>query len=362
MGSRKHFIFDMEVPVLNIFKTAAGENRASIRKRISEALMVNRQGGDMGGNDGTMARIALLLFCLFWVVAGAQAQAKGAASEGTAVPEAVREQLLKLVPDPLPAQAHSLGAPALYASNLWEYLDGEADQFLVYGMDGMLHQEFQAGEVNVTMDIFSLGQPENAFGKYASDRAAGAQFIPIGTEGYHSQTSDGTSTALNYFQDRYYVKLVGFGKGGDAVLQAFARGIASRIGTSPAWPSVLAQLPAAHRVPHTEKYILANPLGHDFLSPAYLVKYETDKNENTLVVSVAADEADALRRLEQLEKHLRQEGQCAAAPAFGEHAIRGKTSYEGEIVAGAVGRYLVLMVNPSGSAEELFRETVTRLK
>ena len=72
--------------------------------------------------------------------------------------------------------------------------------------------------------------------------------------------------------------------------------------------------------------------------------------------------AEAQRRLGLLEKHFRQSGQCASVPEFGEGAIRGKTSYEGEILARAVGRYLVLMVNPAGSSDELFREALTRLK
>ena len=95
-----------------------------------------------------MARRALLVFCvfcLFLMVGGAQPQAGGAGPGGSAsakLPEAVRGPLLKLLADPLPAQAHPLQAPAFYGSNLWEYIDGAADQFLLFGMDGMIHQEF----------------------------------------------------------------------------------------------------------------------------------------------------------------------------------------------------------------------------
>jgi hypothetical protein len=315
--------------------------------------------------DWTKARHALLVVYLLLTAAGLQAQASGASSDGSAsapVSQAVQEQLLKLIPDPLPASAHSPHGPTFYGANLWQYIDGAADQYLLYGLDGMIHQEFKAGDVDVTMDIFSMGQAENAFGIYATERSSGAQFVSIGTEGYRSQSGDGSSATLNFLLDRYYVKLSGFGAGSDTVLETFAHSIATRIGASSGWPELLAKLPVDHRQPHSELYVLTSPLGHDFLSPAYSVKYQWDKSESTLVVSVAVDAADAQRRLGLLEKHLRQDGQCAPAPNLGEGAIRGKTSYEGEIIARAVGRYLVLTINPAGSADQVFRETLARLK
>ena len=317
----------------------------------------------MADNDRKMARTSLLLLSLISIAACVSAQAGSAApaaSDGQAVSEATRTQLLTLVPDPLPNQARALQAPVFYAANLWEYIDGDADRFQLYGLEAMLHQEFQAGGINVRLDIYSMGKPENAFGIYALDRSSKGRFVTIGTEGTCAQSDDGSAATLSFFLDRYYVKLMGFGSGSDVVLEAFARGIASRIGVSPGWPAMLSKLPSTQRLPHSEQYVLRNPLGHDYLSPAYLVKYQADKGEYSLVVSVAADEAEALRRLGLLEKHLRQSGKCAEAPEYGERAIRGSTSYEGEIVASTVGRYLVLIVNPSGNAKQLFQETLTR--
>jgi hypothetical protein len=316
------------------------------------------------GKTHAMARRTLLAFCLLLMAAFCQAQTDVSGRGGSAtasVSETLRRQLLKLVPDSLPAQAHAQGSATFYGANLWEYIDGAAEQYQLYGLDGMIHQEFKAGKIDVTMDIYCMGQTENAFGIYATERSAASQFVSIGTEGVFSRTSDGDS-ALNFLSDRYYVKLTGFGTGSDAVIEAFAREIAGRIGAHSGWPVLLGKLPDAHRVPHSELYVLSNPLGHDYLSPAYSIKYQLDKTESTLVVSVAADEAGAKSRLALLEKHFRQSGQCTSASEFGDGAIRGKTSYEGEMLARTVGRYLVLMVNPAGSAAEVFRDTLTRLK
>ena len=308
-------------------------------------------------------RTALLAACLCLAAASLPAQAGDAQASTAAQPDqATRERLLKLTADPMPSQAQAQGKPEFYADNLWEYIDGAADQFQLYGLTAMLHQEYKAGPVSVTADIYSYANPENAFGIYATERSSKAKFTAIGTEGYSGRSDDGTSTSLNFFLDSYYVKLMGFGAGSDSVLDAFAKTIATRIGAAPAWPAMLAHLPAEHRIAHTELYVLSAPLGHDYLSPAYSVQYQAEKDASTLVVSVAADQAEAMRRLDLLDKHLRKDGKSAPAPDLGTNAILGSTSYEGEIAAAVSGRYLVLMVNPSGSAKEIFRKALAQLQ
>jgi len=349
---------------LDSYRTKAVESAARLPRwktrvaQLSAFPVLDRRGGRRW-----VALTALLALFSFISVAGATAYAQeGTTASAAPVSEALRAQLLKLIPDPLPGEAHAQGAPTYYAANLWEYIDGAADQYQLYGLEGMLHQEFKSGKIDVTVDIFYMGKSENAFGIYATERSADAHFVAIGTEGYQSQSSDGSSATLNFLLDRYYVKLMGFGTGSPSLLDAFARGIAGRIGASAGWPELLARLPTAQRLPHSELYVLQNPLGHDYLSPAYSVKYSTGSGEASLVVSVAANEAEAQNRLGLLQKHLQKDGKCDDAPEFGEHAIRGSTSYEGEILARATGRYLVLMINPSGSASEIFREALTKLK
>jgi len=308
---------------------------------------------------GKAARV-LIAACLCFASVAQTGNAQS--SSAPQIDQPTRDSLLKLTADPMPSQALAQGKPVFYADNLWEYMDGAADPFLLYGLKAMLHQEYKSGPVGVTVDIFFMGNPENAFGIYATERSTKANFLSVGTEGYSGRSDDGTATSLNFFLDSYYVKLMGFGAGSDAVLVAFAKTIAARIGAAPAWPAMLARLPAEHRIAHTELYVLQNPLGHDYLSPGYSVQYQADKDPSTLVVSVAADEAGAQGRLDLLDKHLRKDGQSAAAPDLGAHAILGSTSYEGQIAAAVSGRYLVLMVNPSGSAKEIFRKALAQLQ
>jgi hypothetical protein len=343
---------------LNLRKIPKGMDSCHLQGCVPFCAIADWTSRHAGRNALKLLVAALFGVCL--LASTASAQNSGAGS--SPVSDALRAQLTKLVPDPLPGEATPQSAPTFYAANLWEYIDGAADQYQLYGLEGMLHQEFAARKINVTLDIFSLGKNENAFGIYATERSTDAPFLSIGTEGYHTQSSDGSSATLNFFLDRYYVKLQGFGTGSSALLESFARNVASRIGATPEWPEILARLPAGNRIPHSELYVLQSPLGHDFLSPAYSIKYKTGTDESSLVISVAKDKADALRRLELLEKHLSKNGKCAAAPELGDKALRGSTSYEGEMVANVSGRYLVLMLNPTGNATAIFHETLTKLK
>lgn len=267
-----------------------------------------------------------------------------------------RDQLVKLLPEPLPGAAVPQGDPAFYGpDNLYQYMNGAADLFVLYDVQTLFHQEFRAKEVDVTLDVFDMGSPENAFGIYAAERSPSYQFITIGAEAYRNEG------ILNFLQDRYYVKLAGFGTGADTVLEALARGLSGRIGGKASLPALLEKLPTTNRKARSEQYMPKDPLGHGFLSPAYVIEYGTADQESKLLVSVAPDDNEAGRRLKQLEKHLTSSGECGPAAELGEGAIRGSNSYEGKILAISQGRYLLMLINPAAGAEQLVRDAAKSL-
>ena len=196
---------------------------------------------------------------------------------------------------------------------------------------------------------------ENAFGMYSSERSPKYDFIGIGTEGYRNEG------IMNFFQDRYYVKLSAFGEGSGHVLDEFSRAISGRMDQTPL-PPMVQRLPSAGRKAHSEQFIRKDPMGHAFLSPAYQAVYVQGQRESTLMISGGADAADARKRLETLAEHFRKSGRLDPAPEFGEGAVRGNNSYEGTLVARASGRYLILLVNPGTGAESFFQDAAGRLQ
>jgi hypothetical protein len=274
-----------------------------------------------------------------------------------AAQDALHQQLLKLIPASLSAGTTVQGQPAFYGpNNLYEYMDGGADIFLLYGVRQMMHLDLQASASDISADVFDMGAPATAFGMYAAERLQGASFVPIGAEGYKSKG------ALNFFQGQYYVKLVAYDDGADAALEAFGRSIASNIGDLPAPPPLLAQLPSEARKPHSEQYMPNDPLGHSFLGPAYVVAYQVDGQESTLYVTVARDDADARQRLAALKEHFAKTGKWEPSPQVCEGAMRASNSFEGSLLAGAQGRYLFVLINPGTNGSQLLRNAMSALK
>jgi uncharacterized protein DUF6599 len=297
-----------------------------------------------------MFRCLSLLSILVLATAGAFA------SERAVEPDANRQQMLRFIADPLPAGAVAKQSAVFYGpDNLYEYMDGAADIFVLYGVHQLLHADLRANSADISVDVFDMGSADSAFGMYAAERSPDSRFIAIGAEGYQYEGM------LNFLQDRYYVKLLGFGDGADAVLDTFARALSARIGTNPALPALLSKLPKDNRKPHSEQYMPADPLGHAFLGPAYMVAYTSGDQESKLFVTVARDEADAQQRLKQLEQHFTKTGHCEPAPAVAEGAIRASNSFEGSVIARTKGRYLLLLVNPAKGSEQLLKNAAADL-
>ncbi len=266
------------------------------------------------------------------------------------------QALAALLQAPLPGKAAAEGAPAKYNSDsLYQYIDGGADLYVLYNFKALLHQNFKAGAAEITVDIYEMGAPEDAFGIYASERSPNYRFIPIGAEGYKDKG------ILNFFQDRDYVKLSGSGADADALLDQFAHLLSTRIGGSRALPPLIAKLPREQRVPHSEQYVRKDPLGHSFLAPAYVVAYGQGKQPARLVVSVANDAQGAKSRADQLVKHFKQSGECAAAPELGEGGMRAKNSFEGSAISRTQGRYLIVLFNPPANGAEVLKNTAQSL-
>ena len=270
--------------------------------------------------------------------------------------EASRAEMLKLVAEPLPGSAIAKGPASFYGpDNLYQYMDGAADIFVLYGVRQVLHLDARAKNADISVDVFDMGSAEAAFGMYAAERSPEFRFMTIGTEGYKYEGM------LNFLQGRYYVKLLGFGDGADALLEDVAAELSTRIGARPGLPALFNKLPTGNRKPHSEQYIPADPLGHAFLGPAYIVAYALGDQESKLLVTVASDDADAQRRIQKLEEHFAKTGKCETAPELGAGAVRASNSFEGTVVAQTKGRYLILLLNPVQGSEQLLKNAASGL-
>lgn len=289
---------------------------------------------------------ALLVAVLVLVAPAAAAQ----------VPAAGRARLARLLPEPRTAGA-TAEAARFYAADLYRYIDGAAEAYQAYGMVAMVHREYKAGDADVTVDIYDMGEPLNAFGIYSTERSPENRFIEMGAEGYVDQN------VLNFLQGSFYVKLSAFSevRAVEPLMRSFAGQISKRIGGGATLPAMLAILPPANRVAHSEKYVKKAPMGYEFLAPAFTAEYRFAGQRSNLLVSVSGDAAQARNKLESLKTHFGKWGKVAEEPAVA-GAWRGSDANEGKALFFARSRCTVLLLNPPGDAAALLKNLMARIR
>ena len=213
-------------------------------------------------------------------------------------PAAGEPGLPSFFPD-LPGWSRDGAVEQFAPDNLYEHIDGAAENFLACGFELLAVQNYVNGKKQaLTAEIYFHGTPENAFAIYSSERPQAGAYLALGGEGYHEEG------VLNFVSDAYYVKLNAFDLGpeGDDTLQALAAAIAARIAGRNVLPPELSFFPAAGRIAHSERYILSNFLGHEFLGAAFAVDYERGGKGFRLFLMSPVDPAVVLGRWAALDK------------------------------------------------------------
>jgi hypothetical protein len=308
----------------------------------------------------------IFLYILFFapgilpLLAGEALQAVSAqeiSRESAPVSEQTKAKLTSLLPDAAKLNAERTGDPAFYGENLYEYIDGAADSFHSYDFAALIHQEYKVDNADVTVDIYDMGSPLNAFGIYSAERSPNYDFRAYGAEGYIDDLT------LNFFQDSYYIKMSAYSENGKnrPVMEAFVQAISQRIGKGNSMPDVFKIFPASARLPRTEKFILGMPLGYDFLGPAYQARYGFSEKATTLVLSDAGSAGRSLERAERLEKHFHESGSVTPLPELGAGAFRGSNSFEGVMVVIPHGKWAIVIVQPPDDGGTFIKDILAQV-
>lgn len=227
-----------------------------------------------------MKRIILSMFCIVAGLTGLAAQSRPLAS---------------FFPE-LAGWQKSGNAEIFLPDNLYEHINGAAENFLSYDFRQLAVQNYAKGQKqSLSAEIYFHGTLENAFGIYSSEKPLAGDYFAIGSQGYAE------AGVLNFISDAYYVKLVGFDLGteGQEVLLGLAREIAAAIGGSNALPSTLSVFPSRGRITHSERFIADNFLGHDFLPSAFTADYELQGQKFQLFIMKFVDEKQARAALQR---------------------------------------------------------------
>jgi hypothetical protein len=160
--------------------------------------------------------------------------------------------------------------PLYVRENLWDFINGAADNYLAYGFIDLHVAEYKRCRNVIKLEIYRHSDNTNAFGIYSSERSPSFRFIDIGAQGY---IADGT---INFFKGNCYVKIKTYSKKAK-VLQAeeiLAARVAGILAGENLMPEVLSEFPAEGRKLNEETYINESVLGHSFLNKAFKAPYQ----------------------------------------------------------------------------------------
>lgn len=142
-------------------------------------------------------------------------------------------------------------------SNLWEYIDGAANLYLAYDFRLLKLREIQKDDIIVTVEIYDMGTPINAFGIYTSERPDDISLLKIGSEAVIIPPYNALM-----LKDRFYVRVViQQGELDQKKGQDILKDIDAFIPGSTDFPSELKLLPEKNRIRETMKYITDGYMG-----------------------------------------------------------------------------------------------------
>jgi len=182
--------------------------------------------------------------------------------------------------------------------NLYEYINGAADQFIAYGFQELLSRDVSSESLQVTVDIYDMGIRLNAFGMYKTERPRDQQVLAIGTEAFVSPPYQ-----CLLFKENYYVKVNAFegeitNDNGKPLLEAIAKVLPGEVG----YPKELQLLPEVDKIPDSESFTRQAFLGLTELTNCVYAKYQDGEKEFKYFVMIPSGQETKQSIWEKLVK------------------------------------------------------------
>jgi hypothetical protein len=178
--------------------------------------------------------------------------------------------------------------PVYLPDNLWDFINGAADNYLANGFVDLHVAEYKKGKAVIKAEIYRHSSSTLAFGIYSSERSPSFRFNNLGAQGY---ITDGS---INFFKGNYYVKIRTYSKK-EKVLQAeetIANRIAGMLTGETSMPEMLSLFPPQGKKANEETFINESVLGHSFLNKAFKGAYKVGNDEfNIFIFDMASAEA-----------------------------------------------------------------------
>ncbi|UCF06848.1 MAG: hypothetical protein JSV33_07445 [bacterium] len=215
------------------------------------------------------------------------------------------------------------------AENLWEYIDGAAEQFLAYEFDSVAAQDYISTDgKGLKVEIYRHRSTLMAFGIYTQFRSADYEFYEIGKESF------GDEYSLHLWKGPYFVKINIFEEDGEMAeaMKGFARSVAGKIESDDMLPALLSCFPEEGLVEKSIIYVTEGVLGRGKFPPAFIADYWIEGSEGKLYLFQTAGE-DHAREIFDWYSGLIDAGTSERETLHGTYIVgAGKDQYRGRML------------------------------
>jgi hypothetical protein len=201
------------------------------------------------------------------------------------------------------------------AGNLYDYKDGGAEGYLIYGFAGMKSLNCKSGDNTLTIDVSEMNDADAAYGLFASNHDPRLPIAKIGMGGQVQPQS------ASFAKGKYYVEIVVNSADPNIVhtaeLQALVDKMAQRIVGRETAPEALAWFPQEDLT--SAGLVPESVLGLKQLKRGYVAKYK--QGQAFIVLEDTAESAAAVL------KDLRARFDGASDAKVGDEAFQAKAQY-----------------------------------
>ncbi len=221
-------------------------------------------------------------------------------------------------------------------NNLFDYMDGNAEGYIVYGFRQMTGVTCVSGDRTIDIDYFEMASPEMAWGIFASNRHPRFDVQPIGTI---AQIMPRRAT---FAKGSYFVELAAHEDQLEA-LEAFVKALEPGVPGPTDPPAMVGYFPAEGLDAASLRLVPQSVLGLRMLARGYVASYSDGRA--FLVEEASADAAAGV--MKQLEERLTEN----STAGIGDGAITGKDRYLGRMCVARKGSYLAGFVTRDAGAD-----------
>jgi uncharacterized protein DUF6599 len=216
-------------------------------------------------------------------------------------------------------------ARSFVADNLFEYMDGNAEGYLIYGFLKMNGVSCKQGEVTLLIDISDMGDADSAYGIYTSNRDVRQPAASIGMGGQI------VPRRAIFAKGQYYVEVAANPEGDyTTVLKGWAAALEKSVPGGTSLPDAISWFPKDKQT--SLRLVPESVLGLRLLKRGYVAQY--DYGKAFLVLEASAESAGGV-----MQKLRARFGETTPAK-LGDEAFQFTDKYLGKLCFFRKGRYI----------------------